>query len=677
MTCTADDVAERMANALKMIQDFSQYPPDDARFDFLRVDSVRKCSIKTAESQPGKRDDAIYDHVAPLNVFWLSNKLLAAYAQWWNESALAEDRQVKACILFLAHEFYHIPQGIGSEVMTAIGVDEGWVPFLEFDYEADLFALDVCNLLIPTGGTAAVLELLELVIQSSKPFSILDAERADKGETLELPLERVRRTLSWVFHYVRVLQTAVAGSTYEDCDLITEPWLYPTFCKATVTPQDIRTCASYILRIKNRFGRCYWISLNPTQRGAKDREHIVRAVFEGVVDGQIGQGFRPFFEQAGETLRINRPIPPHTRQESANLLQTLRRDVELLNDDAFLIGRLDGQYTDAILRVPNEVHVEHYEFDGTTEHDPIRQSGLVAHWMKPYFDDVTTFVEGPLDDSIHNAKVALARWDGSSLGRVLPIPAITVCPINHWVTERFNRELARVRLGVAGSGPRKVRAHEVWSKCGENFFANAQFAELKFPSQLFVELAVITSDGFVILPKKSGTNSVYAQRAGGQVHTCGIEIGPDWRECIGNNPSNPTNFNLEPAVWNGLKRELALARVDEQDQDCLGIELKELVFDSLWAQMIHLNSAILGYCVLSLDLQTLSKHLLKLGKRGGLIFARQRLGPDIDSIFIGTLDDHETMEELNRRNWHGTALARLEIAKRDFRAGRLRITNRH
>jgi len=295
-----------------------------------------------------------------------------------------------------------------------------------------------------------------------------------------------------------------------------------------------------------------------------------------------------------------------------------------------------------------EVHKQRHEF-----------------WVKDYGvsgSPIVDFLDRRLQTLIgrkgpHGCKVAFVDFDStwaSGHGRAL----LTVRPLNHLVTEAFNRGLALERL----FDDTRPDADKLWRECARKLLQDAHAFQMPCPSQLFVELALVTLDGWVPIAKKDAFNSIYTRRNHGiEVGTCGVEYGPRWSECIRPHTSNDRAYLslrdtvLDALAWEYRIREAGSTRGPPKlSPDAFHIcEVPQARFLALAVQGIHLNSALLGYCVLPVTRANLAMHLGESNAHGlkfkGLEFIH--------------IDDCEARVEADQRttSWHGTALMRLHL----------------
>jgi hypothetical protein len=162
------------------------------------------------------------------------------------------------------------------------------------------------------------------------------------------------------------------------------------------------------------------------------------------------------------------------------------------------------------------------------------------------------------------------------------------------------------------------------------------------PSQLFIELAIVTKDDRVPILLKNATQSVMAKRAGKQqIFTCGPEHGFVWSKHV-DETSEKKELKIETALQDAIKGELGV-----MNNEILSWEIFSLV-----TQHLHLNTALLGVVKINLSSIELEQRLKTTAKyHDGVerFLTRDQLWDQIHSDF-------------GREMWHGTGLMRLSLA---------------
>jgi len=355
------------------------------------------------------------------------------------------------------------------------------------------------------------------------------------------------------------------------------------------------------------------------------------------------------------------------RDATVGVLNDMRRGSLRVIDDAVMLGPVRVHGTSLDIGIDLLYDESRDEIAESSYFDDYRRSR--ERWESArYGDGVADYIERntrQMHPDLHRCKLGFSAFHPTVDGAGLDRPALRVWPINHIVCEAFNRSLARDRL----SALEEPAVRELWSACFRRLLrapGGGQVYRADFPSQLFVEFALVTSDGFVPLAIKDNPTSVYAERGSPQeIWTCGIEDGPNWCDAVADPYADAvTELQFDNVVLKGLAREYKIrgAQVDKRGKkvlpnekalDCNVLPLAGLF--SLVVQTMHLNSALLGYCVLPITRNVLAEHLTSLPTRrsGGLIF---------DALDFVHLDDcHERVEKYRRSlRWHGTALMRLQ-----------------
>ncbi len=283
-----------------------------------------------------------------------------------------------------------------------------------------------------------------------------------------------------------------------------------------------------------------------------------------------------------------------------------------------------------------------------------RDRQLVERWTEPYSEAVRAYVlrgiELESSGGRENAKVGFVSID-FGLNALNTSSGLSFRPVNHLVAQAFNRRLALERTTIGSYGG---RAHQLWNTCLRNMFPGVQSVRACHPSQVFVELAVITSDGYVPCTQKSDSNSVYAKRhavntrrGGARVWTCGVELGPNWGQVMTRvGESAFLEVDLVGGAVAALKREFGI------DVPNGRIEHPMLAIKKLVLQTLHLNVSFIGYCIVP---ETREEVLAKCsGKQMGGMDHRRL-------YFVPFVDGDKQLEHEDSTSWHGTAMARFKV----------------
>lgn len=228
-------------------------------------------------------------------------------------------------------------------------------------------------------------------------------------------------------------------------------------------------------------------------------------------------------------------------------------------------------------------------------------------------------------------KVGFERLDVSSRG-VGQAPKLSVRPLTYWVTRQFNKEIA-----IHKDTPhRRLRA-----KYAERLFHTAEDFHCECPSALYLELAVITSDGRIPVLVKASSQSALSVRAGGGVRTCGPEFGFVWAKHVAE-ADGGYQLRIESALNDALRDEFGV----------IPSEVASWVVNSLAIESAHLNSALLGVVTLTIPEADLANRLARTLK--------------YHSAVEGFLSKHELLDrvqsDFGKGFWHATGLLRLTLA---------------
>jgi hypothetical protein len=346
--------------------------------------------------------------------------------------------------------------------------------------------------------------------------------------------------------------------------------------------------------------------------------------------------------------------------EREYISQALAGDVVGYVGDAITVADTKNLALCAVLAKPYNHLMDDFEGKFSLESD----RSTFSRWIEGYGlnsnrdgdDNVRSFIEKRIEaastkDGTEAAKVGFVSYNHGSmaLGRV----PLVIRPLNHLMTLSFNRDIAQGRI----DGTEKSPEHVLWSQCLSHAFKPAQVVEMPCPSQMFIEVAIVTIDEKFPITHKSSVTSVYAKRNHGKmVKTCGFEFGPNWKDVVvEEKEKNFVSLNILRGIHKGLEKEFDLARLP----DWAAMKEKVVVHMSgLVVQALHLNSAILGFCKIPYTSQQLLDHLR--GKEiGGL-----------DHKHIAFVDVGEAKHYVEKyghsTEWHGTAMMRLALVDKHF-----------
>jgi hypothetical protein len=404
---------------------------------------------------------------------------------------------------------------------------------------------------------------------------------------------------------------------------------------------------------------------------------LVMKAWEQIKENAYYDIIRPkrLADHARERLRaeISLDLGDRLRQEAQKLLADCGRASLSFVDDAIAIGDVSG----AGLRMSVVLEQPYIESEDeiADAFTPEIFASRRPRWLDGYCDvahskiraSLTTFED---KQPGHACKIGVARFD-SSLAVARPeLPALAIRPLNHLLTDVFNRKLADARLRDDSD------AENVWQECMRRSLQPAhgpqQVIAFACPSQLFLEVAIVSIDLRVPILVKDARNSVYALRAvPDRVRTCGLEFGPNWSRVV-HQSSSGTILDWEDVLLEALAKELCIrgaktyrngatviaTRPGQTLLDC-GERAPQVGLFELVLQTIHLNSAILGYCVLPFNEKELREHWKQLPGQaaGGLAFDQ------LEFIPLNEVQAKSFAERTSSR-WHGTALMRLELLQR-------------
>ena len=274
------------------------------------------------------------------------------------------------------------------------------------------------------------------------------------------------------------------------------------------------------------------------------------------------------------------------------------------------------------------------------------QKERFEQWTKGYSQFAKGYIGDNIEDessetSYHNAKVGFVACNSGAGSRQ---SSLCIRPVNHLISVAFNRRLARDRINYDTSS----QAHKIWKTCFSNAINTpTQTIEFSCPSQLFIELGLVTVDNFVPITHKSNRTSVYAMRNNHKpLETCGLESGLNWKDSvIATNNDQVVNLDVLTSVVAGLEREFPMPDWDTK------INQLEITLKSYALQTLHLNTAILGYCKVPYTKSQLNAELK--GKIcGGLNHSKLNFLP------VGQCREYAEKYR-DSTAWHASAMMRL------------------
>lgn len=317
--------------------------------------------------------------------------------------------------------------------------------------------------------------------------------------------------------------------------------------------------------------------------------------------------------------------------------------------DAIEIAKIKNQTIQAITDIAfdEDLHV----FEG--KFSVKKHKSVLDAWTEDYSTPVQDHIRSHIAaesgvGKTEGAKVGFLAYNYDSEAGDVSEPLV-IAPLNHLVTACFNRKIAKERIAFnASSG-----AHSLWQQSFSKSVIKAiQGIEFCCPSQLFVELGLVTSDGYIPITHKEDETSVYGQRNNEEkVRTCGFERGPNWNKVIRETDDKKiVTFDLRSCVEDALKKEFSMANMADWENKKQKIEIH---LSSYVIQAMHLNTAILGFCNIPYTKDELEKEIK--GKLcGGLNHS------ELEFIQINECK-HYVDKYCRSTGWHGTAVMRLKV----------------
>lgn len=320
-----------------------------------------------------------------------------------------------------------------------------------------------------------------------------------------------------------------------------------------------------------------------------------------------------------------------------------------LIDDLSLANRLNLLAVDAGLML--------YQPPSTTPIDPsiniVREPGwpdLPASVTNPSPDQLRAFAtfppnpriaeylgtrtSEPVDGTPFRTKVAITRIS-PPIARIGSPLTLHVRPMSYWTLKEFNRAII--------ARPHDAELQEIRRQSIHNLLLPNDVIQVQFPSALYVEAVIITSDNNFVIVEKNPNLSVLS-RSGPVRWTCTIEEGAEW-----DTDANKSSLDCRDLLVHGLKTELFL---NDDDINKNSIEIFGIALE--WS---HLNVGILGRVKLNLTSKDLMPRIAKsddFGMRCHFISEEQVadkvFGADAIQMFGSAV------------TWHPTARLRILLA---------------
>jgi predicted nucleotidyltransferase len=323
--------------------------------------------------------------------------------------------------------------------------------------------------------------------------------------------------------------------------------------------------------------------------------------------------------------------------------QSMRFAADLVNQELSRLGATDLEAVDMAIQlyqgedllqdgaIPLEVraHFEEslYEFKSFSETNLLRLSLEWPHDIQAY---LATRLSGEGSNE-SQCKVGFAGVTYSQTTIDRPVKLI-VRPLSYWVTQQFNKEIA--------AHPENSILQKLRDKYAAQLFRSTEDYACNCPSSLYLELAIVTSDGYVPKLLKKTKHSVFGKRKGEPVATCGVEWGFSWSAHV-SNEGGQAKLNVQRAVVDSLSAELGLDAID----------VERWSVNAVAVQHAHLNAALLGVAHLKL---TRGELLDRLKTKNKYFHDSPEFLPLRDAMLAVQADR-------GSGKWHQTALMRIQL----------------
>lgn len=258
--------------------------------------------------------------------------------------------------------------------------------------------------------------------------------------------------------------------------------------------------------------------------------------------------------------------------------------------------------------------------------DKLRELVVAAGFREPFKGHLLNRAEagapGRFRNRIGCRQLVLERHD---VGQAIQVEA---CRLSYWFDQEFNRKMLVDSTDRQLKVLRRIALDSILKPYDNH-------VEMAFPSTLFVEVALLTSDEKLLLLRKSQSRSALAKT--GRTWTCTIEEGLLWDpQC--------DEIDFKGRVLEGIEDELQIDRT----------HVKDVELHAVGIEYTHLNTALLGVAILSLTSFEL----------------RALLEPKIQANALHDFQDLEllplqgALEVCGARGpiWHPTALFRIYLA---------------
>ncbi len=287
------------------------------------------------------------------------------------------------------------------------------------------------------------------------------------------------------------------------------------------------------------------------------------------------------------------------------------------------------------LYIEKHENIECYEFNTINSQNIQRSLSIWPENIKKYLDSK---IEQNAQ-YISQAKIGFAGANFSQVGTGLPI-ILKIRPLSYWTIENFNNKIASL--------PNNRELKELRDQCANQLLKETPTEDFicNFPSQLFLELALITKDGIIPELKKNSKHSRLARGHGGPISTCGPEFGFLWKDHI-KKIKGKYYLDIYNCAKNALHKELNIN---------IERHVENLSIHSICIQDLHLNSAVVGIAKLNITFGD----FLNILPKNGLFFEQ-----GVTAIPINKVSDR-IKEEKNLGSWHQTGLLRLNLVVEYF-----------
>lgn len=284
------------------------------------------------------------------------------------------------------------------------------------------------------------------------------------------------------------------------------------------------------------------------------------------------------------------------------------------------------------VQVLDHMDIDQYSFSNLEKN---KLKSIITEWPRDIKSYLNKQIRNEKDCGECQCKVGFAGLLSSqkAIGRH---HKLIVRPLSYWILQHFNQSMLAT--------PNDPDLYKFREKYGRELFTFVQDVKCRFPSGLFVEVAVVTKEGLITKLPKSPKRSSQAVGHGSSVLTCGIEFGLLWKSYVVGTGNN-TCLNLKQALLDGLKKEFFVDSSEVADWD----------ISTLAIHHAHLNAALLGVVRLNITKGTLYDRFPHDDEEDFENKGLQFISRDQARQYI--------QSDKNTGNWHQTALMRLSLVK--------------